>query len=150
MTETAIQGTAAEAAALELLLEQSFAARLGALKRMRGSVHDAARRCGFDEDAAGDIVLAVDEACKNVIVHAYANAGGEIVISIHRDRTGIVVRVRDFAPAIDPARVKPRDLSDVRPGQLGTHFIREIMDSTEFLPAPDGVGNLLQMTKRRD
>ena len=46
------------------------------------------------------------------------------------------------------AKVKPRDLNDIRPGGLGTHFMRETMDEVEFLISPDGGGNLLRMTKQ--
>ncbi len=133
----------------ELLLEQRFGARLAVLKQVRAGVLAAARRCGFGEDAARDIVLAVDEACKNVIVHAYRGGEGDMVLRIFLRPDGILLELRDFADPVDPARIKPRDLADVKPGQLGTHFIREIMDSVVFPPAPDGVGNLLQMVKRR-
>ena len=135
----------------ELLLELQFAARLEALKQVRASVLSAARCCGFEGRAARDVVLAVDEACKNVIVHAYGGSdGGDIVLSVFRSEAGIILRLRDFAAPVDPARIKPRDLADVRPGQLGTHFIRTIMDSAECRPVPDGRGNLLQMVKRRE
>jgi anti-sigma regulatory factor (Ser/Thr protein kinase) len=134
---------------VELMLEQRFGAGLGGLKRVRAAVLDTARRCGFADLAARDVALAVDEACKNIIVHAY---GGEspddIVLRIFRCPTGIVVQLRDFAPAVDPARIAPRALGDLRPGKLGTRFIRAIMDSAEFLPPPDGRGNLLQLVKR--
>ena len=49
---------------------------------------------------------------------------------------------------IDIEKVKPRDLSDVRPGGLGTHFIREVMDEVVFLVSPEGCGNLLKLVKR--
>ena len=58
------------------------------------------------------------------------------------------VRLRDFASPADPDSMRPRDLDDIIPGGLGTHFIREIMDSAEFLPPPGGEGNLLQLTKK--
>ncbi len=134
---------------LELLLEQNFAARLEVLKTIRASVLAAARSCGFDESVARDIVLAVDEACKNVIVHAYHGVdAGDIALAIFRCEDGIVLHLRDYAALVDPARVTPRDLADVRPGQLGTHFIRTIMDSADLEPAPDGQGNLLRLAKR--
>ncbi len=157
MTRSADIKTAAEGAATghprpELLWEQRFEARLGTLKQVRASVLAAARHCGFDDVLARDIVLAVDEACKNVIVHAYHGVEGEgdIVLSVFESHDGLAVQVRDFAPPVDPARIVPRDLRDIRPGQLGTHFMREIMDSNEYMAAPDGAGNLLLMTKRRD
>ena len=43
----------------------------------------------------------------------------------------------------------PPPLEDVRPGGLGTHFIRAIMDDASFIPLPDGEGNLLELVKRR-
>ena len=153
MTSGAVTNTVAEGQPrAELLWEQRFEARLPVLKRVRMSVLAAARQCGFDEASARDIVLAVDEACKNVIVHAYDGVEGkdDIVLSVFESPDGIAIELRDFAPPVDPARIGPRDLDDVRPGQLGTHFMREIMDSNAYRAAPDGVGNLLLMTKRRD
>ncbi|MFQ5773855.1 MAG: ATP-binding protein [Kiloniellaceae bacterium] len=134
---------------LEVLIELRFPGRADRLKLVRGSVRAAARMCGFGDRTAQDIVLAVDEACQNVIVHGYrGREGGEIVLNLFRRADGLFVRLRDFAPPIDPARVRPRALSDVRPGKLGSHFMQEIMDSVEFRPVPEG-GNLLEMLKRR-
>ncbi len=136
---------------LETLLELRFPARTDRLKLIRGGVRAAARMCGFNDATAQSIVLAVDEACQNVIVHGYKErAGGEIVLGVFRCRDGILVRLRDFAPPVDPTTIKPRALDDIRPGKLGSHFIHEIMDSVEFRPSPDGIGNLLEMIRRMD
>jgi sigma-B regulation protein RsbU (phosphoserine phosphatase) len=62
---------------------------------------------------------------------------------------GLMLRIRDFAPNVDPAKIQPRDLNDVRPGGLGTHFIRAVMDDASFIPLPDGEGNLLELVKRK-
>jgi sigma-B regulation protein RsbU (phosphoserine phosphatase) len=134
--------------ALELLFEQQFAARLPVLKTVRASVLAAARSCGFGAPDAQDIVLAVDEACKNVIVHGYrGDDAGEIALAVFRCEGGMMLHLRDFAPLVDPALIVPRDLADVQPGKLGTHFIRSIMDCAELEPAPDGPGNLLRLAK---
>ncbi len=136
---------------LETLLELRFPARTDRLKLIRGGVRAAARMCGFNDATAQSIVLAVDEACQNVIVHGYKErACGEIVLGVFRCRDGILVRLRDFAPPVDPTTIKPRALDDIRPGKLGSHFIHEIMDSVEFRPSPDGIGNLLEMIRRMD
>ncbi len=136
---------------LETLLELRFPARADRLKLIRGGVRAAARMCGFNDATAQSIVLAVDEACQNVIVHGYKErADGEIVLGVFRRRDGILLRLRDFAPPVDPAAIKPRALDDIRPGKLGSHFIHEIMDSVEFRPSPDGTGNLLEMIRRMD
>jgi sigma-B regulation protein RsbU (phosphoserine phosphatase) len=136
-------------AAPEALLELRVPARADRLKLLRPGVQAAARMCDFDEEEVEDIVLAVGEACQNVILHAYnGDADGDIVVEIFQRDDGILVRLRDFAPPIDPTSVRPRDLDDLRPGGLGTHFIREIMDSAEFREIADGSGNVLEMVKR--
>jgi sigma-B regulation protein RsbU (phosphoserine phosphatase) len=136
---------------LESLLEIRFAAQADRLKLVRGSVRAAARMCGFDDRSAQNIVLAVDEACQNVIVHAYKGRDdGEMVLTVFRLANGIVLRLRDFAPQIDPSRIKPRELDDIRPGHLGSHFMREIMDTVEFFSVPNGEGNLVEMLKYMD
>lgn len=147
MTE-ALRDEACDQAA-ELLVQLRFAARADRMKLLRGSLLAAARMCGFDEWPAQDILLAVSEACQNVMLHAYRGRGeGEIALCIYRLDDGILVRLRDFAPPVDPAKIAPRPLDAVAPGGLGTHFIREIMDEIRFLPPPGGEGNLLEMVKR--
>ena len=131
------------------ILDFAFPSRADQLKKVRGKVRDTARLCGFSADAVHDIVLAVDEACQNVIRHAYGgSAEGEIILEIYRAGGDLVVLLRDFAEPTDVTTVKPRDLDDLRPGGLGTHFMTEVMDRVEFLPPPEGGGNLLRMVKR--
>jgi len=132
----------------EQLLELHFRASADRLKLVRSSIFAAAAMCGFEHRTAQSIVLAIDEACQNIIVHGYGRSGeGAVILGLFRRHDGILVRLRDFAPRVDPAQIKPRALSDIRPGKLGSHFIREIMDTVEFRPAPEGRGNLLEMTK---
>lgn len=133
----------------EPLLHLVFRSSPDRLSMVRASVHSAALACGFDEAAARDIVLAIDEACTNVIVHAYNNRDdADIVLDIFRTDRGILIQLRDFAPPASPQGFKPRDLNRLSPGGLGTHFIREIMDETRFMRAPEGDGNILEMTKK--
>ncbi len=119
------------------------------LKVIRRVTEQAATLCGCDERTSQDIVIAVDEACQNVIRHAYGGGVGELILSVRKTDKTMVVRLRDFAPPVDVSKIKPRDLDDLRPGGLGTHFIREIMDDVAFLAPSDGEpGNILRMEKR--
>jgi sigma-B regulation protein RsbU (phosphoserine phosphatase) len=94
-------------------------------------------------------VLVVDEACQNVIRHAYKDVDdGEMAINLRRKDESLIILLRDFAKTVDPATIVPRDLEDIRPGGLGTHFINEVMDEVTFLPPPGGYGNLLRLVKR--
>ena len=113
----------------EVLLELRFPAQVDRLKLVRGSIRAAARMCGFNDTTAQNIVLAVDEACQNIIVHGYGGReDGEIVLCISRRADGIQVRLRDSAPLVDPATIKPRLLTDIRPGKLGSNCTTKASD----------------------
>ena len=135
----------------ESLVELRFLAQPNRMTMVRDIVRSAARFCGFDEQVAQDIVLAVGEACQNVIMHAYEGRGdGPILLDILESPDRMILRVTDFGPAVAPAVVQPRNLQDLRPGGLGTHFIQNVMDTTDFGRSPTGVGNVLQMSKKKD
>lgn len=135
----------------ETVMSLAFASRPDRLKLVRSAVSDAARLCGLGDETVLDVVLAVDEACQNVIRHAYGHApDGRVVLEVRRDSGAMTILLRDYAEPVDVSKIKPRDLDDIRPGGLGTHFIREVMDEVVFLPTPPEGGNLLRMVKRID
>ena len=133
----------------EVLLERNFNAQSTQLCTIRGIVRETTERSGCSEACTELIVIAINEACMNIIQHGYhSKPGGNIILEIRKNNDNLIIQLRDFADPVEPSKVKPRDLQDLRPGGLGTHFIREAMDDIKFLPPPDGVGNLLQMIKR--
>ena len=133
----------------ETLLHMRVPALAGKLKDVRDAVRKVVLDCGCSDAVAGDIVIAVGEACQNIVRHAYADEpGGEFIVEVLRDGDAVVVLLRDFAKVVDPDSIRPRRLDDLRPGGLGTHFMREIMDDVAFQEAPGTRGNLLRMVKR--
>lgn len=145
-------GEAMESAEMDQPVEGSICnvsvpARPESLKLIRRAVDESAASCGFSKEQCQDLVLAVDEACQNVVRHAYAQSDGDMAVNIRREKGTFIVLIRDYAPTVDVGEIKPRELDDVRPGGLGVHFIREIMDTVEHLPPPDGQGNLLRLKK---
>jgi len=133
----------------ERMLELRFPSRPDRLKVVRAAVRCAAQCRGAGDEDTDRMVLAVNEACMNVIQHAYGDARiGDVIVEILAGPAELVFRVLDFAEPVDPERCKGRDLDDLRPGGLGVHFIREVMDSAGFVQAPDGVGNVFEMTKK--
>jgi anti-sigma regulatory factor (Ser/Thr protein kinase) len=134
---------------LSPVLTRTFQSRAGELKAVREDVTMLAQNLGCGTEDVQDLVLAVDEACQNIIRHAYGeDQEGEITLNIYHEDQELVVLLRDFADSIDVELAKPRNLDDVRPGGLGTHFIAEVMDEVEFMPPPSDGGNLLRMVKR--
>ena len=133
----------------ERLVVISIPSQPDRLRVVRAAVAEAAIASGCSETCVHDIVLAVDEACQNIIRHAYrGDPTREIVLEVSRDGDRIVFDLLDFAEPVDASQIKPRSLDDLRPGGLGTHFIKECMDETEYPPPPEGAGNLFRMVKR--
>lgn len=131
------------------VLELRFAARAAELKKMRSAVREYLHAQGCGEECANDVVLAVDEACQNVIRHAYCDGEpGPIELRVERADGALVISIRDEAPTVDPDCLeRSRRLEDVRPGGLGTHFMKSVMDEVGFVDLPEGEGNLLRMVK---
>lgn len=133
----------------EKLMHLRVSAKASRLRLVRNAVRETSEFCGFSKIEVGDIVLAVDEACQNVIRHAYGGESeGEISIELRKRPDAMVIIIRDFADPVDVSKIKPRDLEDIRPGGLGTHLIHEVMDEVDFLPPPIDGGNLLRLVKK--
>lgn len=134
-----------------ILLEWRFRADPRELAGLRTRVGAVARALPWSAQAAAQFVLAVNEACMNVMEHAYGgDRSGEIAVEILDNGGVIEVVVTDFAAPVDFNRIRPRDLEDLRPGGLGTHFMREIMDECTYAHLQGGAGNVLRMRKRLD
>lgn len=123
------------------------------LSGARELVGSVARRLGFSELACGQISLAVDEALCNIIRHGYdRRADGPIWLSLwpvpgaNGAAAGLKIVLEDEARQIDPSAIRGRDLDDVKPGGLGVHIIREVMDEARY-EKRDGHGMKLTMVK---
>jgi len=104
--------------------------------------------CGLDEETIGKIKLAVDEACSNVIKHAYhGDTSKEIVVKYSFRQKKISIIIEDSGEKADLEKIRGRDLDDVRPGGLGMHFIRRVFDLVEF-DAKKVKGNRLLLIRR--
>lgn len=131
------------------ILELRVPARPDRLCVVRTLVRVAAQTAGCSEQVCEKLVIAVNEACMNVIQHAYKDGeSGEIVLEILNNGDQLLFRLTDFAAPIDLEAIAPRDLEDVRPGGLGVHFIREIMDGVKMGHLNGAAGNYIEMTKR--
>ncbi len=131
------------------IIDLHFPSKASMLKLVRQTTLNVASQCGCTDRIAQDVVIAVDEACQNIIRHAYGGNEGDVILSIRQEKDDIVLKLRDFAATVDREKIKPRALDDIRPGGLGTHFINEVMDRVNYLPPPEGeAGNILRMVKR--
>ncbi|MCX7868808.1 MAG: ATP-binding protein [Terrimicrobiaceae bacterium] len=95
-------------------------------------------QCGFTECETEMLVLAIDEACTNIIRHAYQNERRPVRMEMARAAGRLRVTLRDYGKPCDPASIKPRDLEDIRPGGVGVHIIRKVFDTAEYIPCARG------------
>jgi len=97
----------------------------------------------------GEFVLAIDEACQNIIRHAYLDLPeGKIQICLQHHTPLLKVHIFDQGHPADVAKIKPRALDDIKIGGLGTHFMNTIMDTVEFIKGEKPWVNHLVMTKK--
>ncbi len=131
------------------LLSLRFTADPACLRTVREKVRAVVQGCGFGDGVASELVLAVNEACMNIMQHAYkGDCSGEIILEIHNNGRELEFCLKDFAAPVDSQSIRPRELNELRPGGLGTHFIRAIMDDCVYGHLDDAAGNYVRMTKR--
>jgi len=130
------------------LVEVRIPAQAAQLRLLRHVVQDASLMCGCKQQVADNLALAVNEAGMNIIQHAYKHdPAGEIVLEIHDNDSELTFTVTDFAQTVDYSCIQPRPLDEIRPGGLGTHFIKTIMDDVVYRAPDNGVGNQVIMKK---
>lgn len=131
------------------LVKLKFRSSADELIRIRNIVRETAISLGSNKKLADCVVLAVNEACMNIIQHAYkGNSDNDIILEIFTQENELVFHISDFAPPVDKNKIKSRDLDDIRPGGLGVHLMCNVMDMVTFLDPPEGIGNILELRKK--
>ncbi len=112
------------------------------LSIVRDFITEAACNFGFDDESASNIALAVDEACTNIIKHAYENQPDhEIDISLRMNNQVFEIVVTHQGKLFDPRLFKSPDIKDYiahpRRGGLGIRIMKLLMDDVEYKILPD-------------
>ncbi len=133
------------------LLRMEFPAEANHLMPMRHAADAVLEQQGLDAELRASLVLALDEACANVIRHAFSGGcgNGRIELLIRREGDELQFVLSDTAACVDVSRIKPRDIDECRPGGLGLCFIDALMDDWKLTPLAGG-GNRLSMMRRLD
>lgn len=119
--------------------EIEFASHPANLSLMRDFVRQFLATTTFSHSQIDLLVLGLDEACTNIIRHAYGQAAGQL-ITLTCERTGgrVCFRLRDYGKQRDPASMQGRPLEMVEPGGLGLHLIRRIFDTVDYVLKKQG------------
>ncbi|MBN1894391.1 ATP-binding protein [bacterium] len=121
------------------------------LQVIRNFVSDVAKSVGFENQDIGKIELAVDEACTNVIEHAYhQDSKKDIDVAVKIDFDKFTVVITDHGKGFKPEDVDIPDmnryLAELRVGGLGIYLMKHLMDEVEYRTQP-GVSNEVRMVK---
>lgn len=118
---------------------------LRAVRAFVGSVLE--EHCGID---TANLVLALDEACANVVRHRVPVPGhDDIDVRIELGGGTVRFRIGCFCARRDMPRIRPRDPADERPGGFGTLLIGQIMDRVDFEPDPAMPGRMVLVLEKR-
>jgi serine/threonine-protein kinase RsbW len=137
-------------------LEKTFALHVPSstenLVMIRDFVSKIGAMAGFDEREVMKLELAVDEACANVIEHAYGDdSTKEVTVRAVLDGEVVRIEIIDRGRGFDPQAIRSLDLEQLvkarRSGGLGLRLIKSIMDEVSYEITP-GEKNQLRMVKR--
>jgi serine/threonine-protein kinase RsbW len=122
------------------------------LAMIREFVTAVGRQAHLEETDISNLELAVDEACANVIEHAYGHdITKEVVVRAKFDDESMRISVIDEGRGFDPDKT-PQDsveqlIHERKSGGLGIRLIKKLMDEVSYEIVP-GQKNELHMTKK--
>lgn len=122
------------------------------LSMIRDFVKSIGTQSGMGDMEVAKLEMAVDEACSNVMEHAYdADTTKEVSIRATVDESSVQIEVIDTGKGFDPAAVEQLKLEELvskkRTGGLGMRLMKSFMDEVHYEMLP-GVKNELRMVKR--
>ncbi len=118
------------------------------LEPLRNVVRQTTVLSGLPSEAGEQVVLAVVEGWTNVIRHCYENCYNKpIDLEIEFDEESLTFRINDYGTFVEPQTMKGRDLEDVKPGGLGIHLMKQVMDEVRYEENASG-GTSLTLVKK--
>jgi serine/threonine-protein kinase RsbW len=122
------------------------------LALIREFVTSVGRQATLSDEDINNLELAVDEACANVIEHAYGHdISKEVIVRATFNEQSLRISVIDTGHGFDPGAVLQQELdqlvADRKSGGLGIRLIKTLMDDVSYEIVP-GQKNELHMTKK--
>ena len=130
-------------------MKKAFPATLSNLKYIRSIIKDFLKIHKVDLNIIKNIQLATDEAVTNIIKHGYKgeNKNNIIKINLEFKDERIIINLYDNGSSVKEEQIKPRELVNIKPGGLGTHFINNIMDEVKWEKSKNWINHLKMIKK---
>ena len=131
--------------------KKAFLVKTSSLKDVRVFCREVFEKLHIQEDLKDELVLAIAEAAQNIVKHAFKNSASPtelMVVQISCENNKLQIAFYDRGTPVDPKKVKHREIDNVKPGGLGTFFIKQIMDDAVFKKDQQKWVNHLVLTKK--
>ena len=120
------------------------------LKEVRMFSREVFEKINLPQEQKDELVLAIAEAAQNIVKHAYKGmeeTKDKMQIKISLKDSKLEIGFFDKGKPVIPENIQHRKLDDIKPGGLGTFFIKQIMDEAIFKKNQKGWVNHLVLTK---
>jgi serine/threonine-protein kinase RsbW len=118
------------------------------LSKIREFIQGFAFSIGFKQSAIDNIMLAVDEACTNIIKHAYKSfPDGEIIIKLSCEEKKLIITIIDYGVSFQPEQIPEPNIQEYyrqhRVGGLGMYLMKTLMDDVKYISIPGKYNQVL-------
>jgi len=130
---------------------KDFPVNASSLKEVRTFSRDVFEKIDLPQEQKDELVLAIAEAAQNIVKHGYKGVEeteDRMEIKISLKDSQLEIGFFDKGKTVVPENVQHRKLDDIKPGGLGTFFIKQIMDAAVFKKDQKGWVNHLVLTKK--
>ena len=120
---------------MDLSESKDFLVHTASVKEVRVFSREVFDKLKLDNDLKEELVLAIAEAAQNIVKHAYRDVtetSDRMEIKISLKDNDLEIGFFDKGKAVIPENIQHRKLDDIKPGGLGTFFIKQIMDDAVF------------------
>jgi len=125
---------------------------LNNLKGIRDFIRESLKGHGVTDVVMNEIVLAIDEMCSNLMIHAH-HCNPDHMLELHirvPKKTELIFEIVDDGNVFDINNFMEPDLDNLvqekRKGGLGIRLVKSIMDTVEYLHM--GGKNVCRLTKK--
>jgi len=129
---------------------KDFVVHSSNLKEVRIFSREVFEKINLPQEQKDELVLAIAEAAQNIVKHAYKDVKetkDKMQIKISFKDNQLEIGFFDKGKPVIPENIQHRKLDDIKPGGLGTFFIKQIMDEAVFKKDRKGWVNHLVLTK---
>ena len=136
---------------MDISESKDFIVSTSSLKEVRVFSREVFENINIPQEQKDELVLAIAEAAQNIVKHGYKDIESttdKMQIRISLKSGELEIGFFDKGKPVVPGNIQHRKLDDIKPGGLGTYFIKQIMDEAVFKKDQKGWVNHLVLSKK--